>query len=84
VVKNHLDHLIFDVVRLRTKTAHALRAGTYSSLATDHIRNEHDTLENTDHFCGFLLQMWSAGGRKERFQPESKTKIPAREAEIQR
>src|SRR6202030_2902150 len=32
--------------------------------AMDHIRNEPDTLENTDHFCGFLLQMWSEGGRK--------------------
>src|ERR1700692_2605831 len=25
----------------------------------DRTRNGHDTIENTDHFCGFLLQMRS-------------------------
>src|SRR5271156_4994718 len=25
----------------------------------DRTRNGHGTIESTDHFCGFLLQMWS-------------------------
>jgi hypothetical protein len=32
--------------------------------------NEQDTLENTNHFCGILLQLWSEGGRKDRFRSE--------------
>jgi hypothetical protein len=43
----------------------------------DHIRNEHDTIENMDHFCGFLLQMWSEGGRKDHFRLEFNTKTLA-------
>jgi len=27
--------------------------------------NEQDTLENMNHFCAILLQLWSEGGRKE-------------------
>jgi len=40
----------------------------------DHIRNDHDTIENTDHFCGFLLQMWSERGRKDYFRLEFNAK----------
>ena len=36
----------------------------------DDIRNEHDIIENTDHFCGILLQVWSEGGRKDHFRAE--------------
>jgi hypothetical protein len=43
----------------------------------DHIRNEHDTIENTDHFCGFLLQMWREGERKDRLRLEFNTKTLA-------
>jgi hypothetical protein len=43
----------------------------------DHIRNEHDTIENTDHFCGFLLQMWSEGKQKDHFWLEFNTKTLA-------
>jgi hypothetical protein len=43
----------------------------------DHIRNEHDTIENTDHFCGFLLQMRREGERKDRLQLEFNTKTLA-------
>jgi hypothetical protein len=32
--------------------------------------NEQDTLENMNHFCGILLQVWSEGGRKDRFRSE--------------
>jgi hypothetical protein len=38
------------------------------------IRNEHGSIENTDHFCGILLQMWSEGGRKDHFPLEFNTK----------
>jgi hypothetical protein len=40
----------------------------------DHIPNKGDSIENTDHFCGFLLQMWSEGGRKDHFRLEFNTK----------
>jgi hypothetical protein len=43
----------------------------------NHIRNEQDTIENPDHFCGFLLQMWSEGGRKHHFRLEFNTTTPA-------
>ena len=36
----------------------------------DDIRNEHDIIENTDHFCGILLQVWGEGGRKDHFRAE--------------
>jgi hypothetical protein len=41
--------------------------------AMDHTRNERDTIENTDHFCRFLLQTGSEGGRKDHFRPEFNT-----------
>ena len=43
----------------------------------DHIPNKGDTIENTNHFCGFLLQLRSEGGRKDHFRPEFNTKILA-------
>src|SRR5271169_966719 len=41
------------------------------------IRSGHDTIENTDYFCGFLLQMWNEGGRKDHFWSEFNTKTLA-------
>ena len=32
--------------------------------------NEQDTIENMNHFCEILLQVWSKGGRKHRFRYE--------------
>ncbi len=43
----------------------------------DDIRNEHDIIENTDHFCGILLQVWSEGGRKDHFRAEFNAKTLA-------
>jgi hypothetical protein len=36
--------------------------------------NEQDTIENMNHFCGILLQVWSEGGRKDRFRSEFNAK----------
>ena len=40
------------------------------------IRNQHHTIEKTDHFCGFLLQIWSESARKEAFRVDFNTKTP--------
>src|ERR1700688_220760 len=39
--------------------------------------NERDTIENMNHFCGFLLQMWSEGGRQDHFRSELNAKTLA-------
>jgi len=39
----------------------------------DHTRDERGTIENTDHFCRFLLQTGSEGRRKDHFRLELNT-----------
>jgi hypothetical protein len=38
--------------------------------ATTIVRNELSTIENTNHFCRFLLRMRREGGRKDYFRLE--------------
>jgi len=40
--------------------------------------NEHDTIENINHFCEILLQVWSERGRKDHFRSEFNAKTLAK------
>ena len=40
--------------------------------------NEHDTIENINHFCEILLQVWSERGRKDHFRSEFDAKTLAK------